>query len=86
MQHQEQQQQLALATSMSVLADINVLCVASKADQSTRGLASAPPYAAAQDEIQKRIIADLREEDTSLRARVNTLKAMVLENQAKSLN
>ncbi|MBT18325.1 MAG: hypothetical protein CL889_05075 [Dehalococcoidia bacterium] len=50
------------------------------------GLASAPPYAAAQDEIQKRIIADLREEVTSLRARVNTLKARVLENQAKSLN
>ena len=39
MQHQEQQQQLALATSTSVLADTNVLCVASKADQSTRGLA-----------------------------------------------
>ena len=47
MQHQEQQQQLALATSMLVLADINVLCVASMAHQSTRGLASAPPSHAA---------------------------------------
>ncbi len=50
------------------------------------GLAAAPPYAAAQDEIQKRIIADLKEEITSLRARVNTLKTLVLENQASSPN
>ena len=43
MPHQEQQRQLALATSTSVLADINVLCVASELHESTRALASAPP-------------------------------------------
>ena len=47
MQHQEQQQQLALATSTSGLVVLNVLCVASAADESTRGLASAPPSHAA---------------------------------------
>ena len=47
MQHQEQQQRLALATSTSVLADINVLCVASELHESTRALASASPSHAA---------------------------------------
>ena len=43
MQHQEQQQQLAFATSTSGLVVLDVLCVASAADESTRALASAPP-------------------------------------------
>ena len=43
MQHQEQQQQLALAISTSALVVLDVRCVASELEESTRGLASAPP-------------------------------------------
>lgn len=50
------------------------------------GLAAAPPYLAAQDGVQKRIIRDLREEVASLRERVAMFKGLVLQNQAHSPN
>ena len=50
------------------------------------GYAASPPYLAAQDDIQKRIIRDLREEVASLRERVGMLRKLVLENQARSPN
>ncbi len=43
MQHQEQQQQLALAISTSALVVLDVLCVASEDMGSTRGSSSATP-------------------------------------------
>jgi len=50
------------------------------------GYAASPPYLTAQDDIQKRIIRDLREEVASLRERVGMLKRLVLGNQARSPN
>ncbi len=50
------------------------------------GLASAPPYLVAQDDIQKRIIRDLREEAASLHDQVSLLRAVALDGHARSAN
>ena len=50
------------------------------------GVAAAPPYLVAQDDIQKRIIRDLREEVSRLRDQVSVLKTVALDGQARSLN
>ena len=50
------------------------------------GLASASPYLVAQDDIQKRIIRDLREEVARLHDQVSLLKAVALDGLARSPN
>ena len=50
------------------------------------GLASAPPYLAAQDDIQKRVIRDLQEEVARLRAHLARLEALATGQAAPSEN
>jgi hypothetical protein len=50
------------------------------------GLASASPYLVAQDDIQKRIIRDLREEVARLHDQVSLLRAVALDGLARSPN
>ena len=50
------------------------------------GLASAPPYLAAQDDIQKRVIRDLREEVARLRAQLAGLETLATGQAAPSEN
>ncbi len=50
------------------------------------GLASAPPYLATQDDIQKRVIRDLREEVAKLRAQLARLETLATTQAAPSEN